>query len=1381
MSNIDRLKVGDAYVKSDAARLRWTVGTEAVEQIFECKNGQFRLASYRNKFVSPAAEYIDAKMPSPFFELAAAPFMEAFSFESLWTAPFTRRETILPIEMMTLQVQADDVLVFRLDRKDEVNSSVRCNIALDYEEGDGAFVSPALSGEALYTLDKSGSLEKLTGAAGEIPGSFHFDFGVRRNILRLWKAPRSGSISVGGSLVSGRHGDLEASIQRIQKVEGNAGSDPHAKWTLEKGECHEVTAGGRPAAQLDLTLKNKSVRVLLHVMAYPGTAILRHWLEIENTGPEDFTIQSPSPFFLNLQQTKAKAWINSWMTGGNSSPTQGVMRRAEIGTDYHNSITGDRTYNHVPWMAMERGEADGLFVSSESLCDWNMTVRSSGGSPALLAVNLLSYAGRTLKPGDRTELPPITTGIFTGGLDGMGMGIYDWQYQYLWDYTNPDYYARTQYPVAWVYCCGNLQEQFAYRLAGLDMAGADYMRETGIDMLWDDAGWAKYPTYPVPDNYGSVFNHNYDGPDFSLTQRFLGKMGAKWLAWFCGRPSSGVMDAKVAAWGAFQWRTDGVGTFTPESETSFRSNIQGFLDRNPKASFHTCCGGSAYAHTYGIQRLADLNYLSDFGRGDELNYYFSYLDTPDKWMDIIEVIAKRLRYDPDTSKLLLCLAPSWAYADNKDDMELLRRDVIELYHYLLREGVAGRWSYVFHPVVKGDSEHFYFQRSNHDRTKSIIILKHRAEGAVVVYPRGLILEHKYIVGFDSEAGTVTRSGTDLMEKGIHIRKQKPGELIYLGLPNRPGAARDKTRTKAVGRALKRFETNIGHSGVGLYWTAAGEGTWISYYEVRRNRSLLGKVGIGRYYFDHSEGWNPDSIYSVRAIGGNGVPSLWREAELIEGESLSYHGLGGHFGRQGRDGWGAETSCDGKIFTPMSFIPPVKNPAADVDGGTPNQQGGVEGYWEGAGTARIGRGWQRVSKDALCIRTWTAPSPGRVRILGRAMKECFRKDLGTDTLNVEILYGAKQLWQARLELGGLDGATHDLTVDMKSGDVLRFVLGKGGDPDNDIISWMPKLSYDGASGTVTGNSVVRISCGSVVDYIDKTGNIWAKDFFHDGGSEVRSTGSIENSQPTAGDAELYRTGREGVEFSYRIPVKPGMYSLRLKFAETDTQWFYERPMDVDINGKRVLESFDVCHATRGVGNSCEKSFHNIIPDSSNCINLRFKGAPSPLKGDCNALIRAIEVLPELKPSVRINCGSDSSFVDWNTDEWLADARYEGGAVINSDAEVKLATPTIWDQGLYRTARCGKQVIYKIPLPDGLYAIQLKFAELWLDKSGARPMDISVNGRVVKRGWDPAKAAGELAMATGIRVEDVAPGRDGCISVSVTATGGNDAIIQAIEIQ
>jgi len=58
---------------------------------------------------------------------------------------------------------------------------------------------------------------------------------------------------------------------------------------------------------------------------------------------------------------------------------------------------------------------------------------------------------------------------------------------------------------------------------------------------------------------------------------------------------------------------------------------------------------------------------------------------------------------------------------------------------------------------------------------------------------------------------------------------------------------------------------------------------------------------------------------------------------------------------------------------MTWVPPAKDSAGDV-GGSANQIGGAEGYWEGAGKARVGRGWQQAASDFACARTWVASQP-----------------------------------------------------------------------------------------------------------------------------------------------------------------------------------------------------------------------------------------------------------------------------------------------------------------------------------------------------------------------------------------------------------------------
>jgi hypothetical protein len=62
-----------------------------------------------------------------------------------------------------------------------------------------------------------------------------------------------------------------------------------------------------------------------------------------------------------------------------------------------------------------------------------------------------------------------------------------------------------------------------------------------------------------------------------------------------------------------------------------------------------------------------------------------------------------------------------------------------------------------------------------------------------------------------------------------------------------------------------------------------------------------------------------------------------------------------------------------------------------------------------------------------------------------------------------------------------------------------------------------------------------------------------------------------------------------------------------------------------------------------------------------------------------------------------------------------------------------------------------------------------------------MDIVINGRLVRKSWDPASAAGCTGMAADFRINNITPDKNGCIVIGLRATGANDAILQAIEIE
>jgi len=123
----------------------------------------------------------------------------------------------------------------------------------------------------------------------------------------------------------------------------------------------------------------------------------------------------------------------------------------------------------------------------------------------------------------------------------------------------------------------------------------------------------------------------------------------------------------------------------------------------------------------------------------------------------------------------------------------------------------------------------------------------------------------------------------------------------------------------------------------------------------------------------------------------------------------------------------------------------------------------------------------------------------------------------------------------------------------------------------------------------------------------------------------------------------------------------------------------------------------------------------------------------------------------------------------------------GELLWSDGPVTQASPTLYDQQLYRTARVGKEFRYRLAVPPGLYTVHLKFAELWLKEPGQRPMDITINDRLVWKAWDPAAAAGQMRMAADVRTGDVTPDENGHITIHLQAAGPNPAILQGLEVE
>ncbi len=1140
-------------------------------------------------------------------------------------------------------------------------------------------------------------------------------------------------------------------------------------FALLGAEAAEEVYGGKKVVGLTVSVQADNVTATLRVIAFPGTSVMRQWFQIKNPSIARVENYEYTPFAMELAAACEKdVYYADHMTGGKPVHEAGELKRKPLSRTYYErydlDISSNMTAEYMPLMMIvhDAEPFDGVLFALEYTGPWSAHVhRTDAYAPSDKICTCFAIDGGAKKytePRQSFQTPVVTIAGFDHDRDNLMVKLFDWQYTYMWDYTNPDLYAKTRGITKWIFCGRNLHEQFNYRTAVMTM-DTWQLKSGGFDMVWDDAGWSACSHYPA-DAYSSVFQNNYEGPDYRESQKYMKKGGMNWALWFAGKPTAGVLAAKEGAWGNFEWRTDDIVFRNEAQETGFKKMLKDYLDEDPRRSFHTCSLGGRFAHTFDIQKYATYNYLSDAGGGYNLNYFFSYFEVPDKCGDILAIFGDKsvardgtmiyttvpkkesdISYSAEFSRRRLGTVslPCSIYSDEM--LEHCREDNL-IYKFMLENGVAGRWSYAYHPEVYGDDTRYYLQRVSKDHLHSVIIFGRKPDRTVRIFPKGLKPEKVYTVSFQNAPDRYSKTGAQLAAEGIAVAPSY-GELVYLGLPGAPGAGVD-AQPEAPQTVLYRAETNIGYRGNGIYWTSAACNT-VHSYEIFRDGEIIATVVEGNYWFDYKPGYDKAEAYTVRAVSLNGSASKFALARHIADEVFSAQALGNHGKAMGLEGWYAESSQNLKTFVPMEFVEPVNTPLADI-GGTPNQEGGMEGYWQ-AGQARVGRGWQKAASDAYCVRKWVSTVDGQVRITGRATSEWYHRPACGDTAVCILKNNETLLPFTPIAQENFYGVAHDLVVDVAKGDQLRFVVGKCApaeqDPDGKtdvLVGWMPVIQVCDAHKLA--GTALRVCCGSAQDVLDEAGNLW--------------------------QADRWQKVQDG-NLSYALPVEIGIYDLRLSFQKEAGVFPGERLFDVIVNGKRVYRDFDIAERR---GNT-EVVLTGIAPQADGRIHLELVGK----KGE--ARITGIEVAPAVKDSVRISCGSQRDYIDWAGRIWQADPQLQSGEAITGDiSQLIQASPTIYDRELYAAARQSRAMRYELPLSDGFYSVHLKFAELWQAEKGARPMDILVNGVVKKANWDAYAAAGYEKMAMDLRFENISP-VNGKITVEVAARSQVPAILQAIE--
>lgn len=118
------------------------------------------------------------------------------------------------------------------------------------------------------------------------------------------------------------------------------------------------------------------------------------------------------------------------------------------------------------------------------------------------------------------------------------------------------------------------------------------------------------------------------------------------------------------------------------------------------------------------------------------------------------------------------------------------------------------------------------------------------------------------------------------------------------------------------------------------------------------------------------------------------------------------------------------------------------------------------YWTGPDWTRVGKDWQHSGEHTSSIRLFTIPRDGQVVLSGSV---CKADTNGGDGVRVSIRHNAEVVWQRDIEANDAQGADPGLSLNVRAGDRIRFVVHRRDAIACDTTHWDPVITYgDGAS-------------------------------------------------------------------------------------------------------------------------------------------------------------------------------------------------------------------------------------------------------------------------------------------------------------------------------
>jgi len=245
--------------------------------------------------------------------------------------------------------------------------------------------------------------------------------------------------------------------------------------------------------ELDLTVSDERVQVTKHYVAYPGVALIREWMSVQNISSQPLELKDPAFLHAGSLNIGAEGWDLLYLTGGGPYNGSQLLKKETIGRGYKrefdshaNGETASYTANtvYLPLIVLEHPSSnEGMMVGWDYLGHWAPRAGNYGAGPFQLSLQVSGFT-KTLAAGKEIETPHAFLGVYNGDVDALGNSLLDWQYQYLWDFTNPDYFAKTRWgvdwPPPWIGTGGTPSGDNWGRRLALDLRYVDLMRQTGM-------------------------------------------------------------------------------------------------------------------------------------------------------------------------------------------------------------------------------------------------------------------------------------------------------------------------------------------------------------------------------------------------------------------------------------------------------------------------------------------------------------------------------------------------------------------------------------------------------------------------------------------------------------------------------------------------------------------------------------------------------------------------------------------------------------------------------------------------------------------------------------------------------------------------------------